>query len=236
MYNVTSETLSGFLAGEITINETVSCSEVNGFEYDTSEFINTVPSEQDWWVRLPSLFYLQWFAKIGSGPSTFSTIAFKIGSNFQGLRQGGSSHGFVHDRDSGVDCWNGVLQLVCRLEGASPCIFRQHPHSHHFSTGKDWPGWLLHRISDCQGDDFFLNETVNFCLRLRTSTSLSLTYRFSVTQIIAFGAMLPLFQSPLNITTEMCDIKQRGFVIGVACVAWAVGNMLLPLIGWAIAR
>ena len=50
MYNVTSETLSGFLAGEITINETVSCSEVNGFEYDTSEFINTVPSEQDWWV------------------------------------------------------------------------------------------------------------------------------------------------------------------------------------------
>ena len=50
MYNVTSETLSGFLAGEITINETVSCREVNGFEYDTSEFINTVPSEQDWWV------------------------------------------------------------------------------------------------------------------------------------------------------------------------------------------
>ena len=51
MYNVTKDTLSGFLDG--TINKTgfptVSCREVDGFVYDTSEFITTVPAEQDWY-------------------------------------------------------------------------------------------------------------------------------------------------------------------------------------------
>jgi len=53
-------------------------------------------------------------------------------------------------------------------------------------------------------------------------------------KVIAFFAMLPLFQSPLNIITEMCNIEQRGFVIGVACIAWAIGGMLLPLIGYLL--
>lgn len=59
---------------------------------------------------------------------------------------------------------------------------------------------------------------------------------FVAVKFIAFLSMLPLFQSPLNITTEMCNIDQRGFVIGVACIAWALGNMVLPLFGYLIPR
>ena len=48
--------------------------------------------------------------------------------------------------------------------------------------------------------------------------------------------MLPVFQSPLNITTELCTVEQRSFVIGIACIAWAIGQMALPLVGWIIKR
>ena len=48
--------------------------------------------------------------------------------------------------------------------------------------------------------------------------------------------MLPLFQSPLSISTEISSISKRAFVIGLGCVTWALGNMALPLVGWAIAR
>lgn len=54
-------------------------------------------------------------------------------------------------------------------------------------------------------------------------------------KILAFAAMLPLFQTPLNIITEISSINARGFVIGIGCVAWSLGNMTLPLIGWLIA-
>jgi len=169
MYNVTSETLSGFLAGEITINETVSCREVNGFEYDTSEFINTVPSEQDWvcdkGARATDLY-------------TIGTAGLIVGTAF-------------------------------------------------FSWFADWRG---------RRPAFFVSTLIVIIFQLAKIGLADKYTAYLIVKIIAFGAMLPLFQSPLNITTEMCDIKQRGFVIGVACVAWAVGNMLLPLIGWAIAR
>jgi len=50
----------------------------------------------------------------------------------------------------------------------------------------------------------------------------------------AFG-MLPLFQSPMNILCEISNIKKRGFVICVICVAWSLGQILFPLVGWLIA-
>ena len=47
--------------------------------------------------------------------------------------------------------------------------------------------------------------------------------------------MLPLFQSPMNILCEISNISKRGFVICVICIAWSLGQMLFPLIGWLIA-
>lgn len=55
-------------------------------------------------------------------------------------------------------------------------------------------------------------------------------------QILAFACMLPLFQTPLSITTEISSVKSRAFVIGLGCVTWALGNMALPLLGWLIQR
>ena len=47
--------------------------------------------------------------------------------------------------------------------------------------------------------------------------------------------MLPLFQSPMNILCEISNIKKRGFVICVICVAWSLGQIIFPLVGWLIA-
>ena len=47
--------------------------------------------------------------------------------------------------------------------------------------------------------------------------------------------MLPLFQSPMNILCEISNIKKRGFVICVICLAWSLGQILFPLVGWLIA-
>ncbi len=53
-------------------------------------------------------------------------------------------------------------------------------------------------------------------------------------QILAFACMLPLFQSPLAITTEIATLPKRGLVIGWACIAWSVGVCALPLVAWLI--
>ena len=59
---------------------------------------------------------------------------------------------------------------------------------------------------------------------------------FLILQVLSFAAMLPLFQSPLSISTEISSISKRAYVIGLGCVTWALGNMALPLVGWGIAR
>lgn len=48
--------------------------------------------------------------------------------------------------------------------------------------------------------------------------------------------MLPLFQTPMSIITEISSVKGRAFVIGFGCVTWSLGNMVLPLIGWLLPR
>jgi hypothetical protein len=53
-------------------------------------------------------------------------------------------------------------------------------------------------------------------------------------QILSFATMLPLFQSPMNITTELSTIKERGKVIGWSCVAWSFGNCALPFLAWGL--
>jgi len=58
---------------------------------------------------------------------------------------------------------------------------------------------------------------------------------FAFFKVAAAFGMLPLFQSPLNILCEISNIDKRGFVICVACIAWAVGQVLFPLVGWLIA-
>merc|ERR1719195_903064 len=58
---------------------------------------------------------------------------------------------------------------------------------------------------------------------------------FSFFKVAAAFGMLPLFQSPMNILCEISDISKRGFVICVACVAWSLGQIVFPLVGYLIA-
>ena len=48
--------------------------------------------------------------------------------------------------------------------------------------------------------------------------------------------MMPLFQSPLGITTEISSVNYRGMVIGLACIAWSVGMILMPLLAYLVNR
>lgn len=59
---------------------------------------------------------------------------------------------------------------------------------------------------------------------------------FLAMKILAFACMLPLFQSPMSITTEISSIKGRAFVIGLSCVTWSLGNCALPAIGYLVPR
>ena len=52
-----------------------------------------------------------------------------------------------------------------------------------------------------------------------------------VLQVAAAFGMLTLFQSPMNILCEISSVSKRGFVICVACVAWSLGQLLMPLVG-----
>ena len=54
---------------------------------------------------------------------------------------------------------------------------------------------------------------------------------FLAMKILAMACMLPLFQTPMSITTEISSIEGRAFVIGLACVTWSLGYCALPLIG-----
>lgn len=58
---------------------------------------------------------------------------------------------------------------------------------------------------------------------------------YALFKVIATFGMLPLFQSPLNILCEICDIKNRGYVICFACLTWSLGQIAFPLVGWLIA-
>jgi OCT family organic cation transporter-like MFS transporter 4/5 len=46
--------------------------------------------------------------------------------------------------------------------------------------------------------------------------------------------MMPLFQGPMSITSEVVPTKYRGIAIGWGMVTWAFGNCLLPLVAWLI--
>ena len=48
--------------------------------------------------------------------------------------------------------------------------------------------------------------------------------------------MMPLFQSPLGITTEISSVNYRGMVIGLACIAWSVGMIFMPLLAYLVNR
>jgi len=65
-----------------------------------------------------------------------------------------------------------------------------------------------------------------------TSYNLQLFAFFKV--MAAFG-MLPLFQSPLNILCEISNISKRGLVICYACIAWSLGTIAFPVVGYLIA-
>jgi len=58
---------------------------------------------------------------------------------------------------------------------------------------------------------------------------------FALFKVLATFGMLPLFQSPLNILCEICDVKNRGYVICFACLTWSLGQIAFPLVGWLIA-
>ena len=59
---------------------------------------------------------------------------------------------------------------------------------------------------------------------------------FFFLQVLAFAAMLPLFQSPMNIITEISTMDSRAFVIGFACITWSLGNCVMPFVAWLIPR
>ncbi len=46
--------------------------------------------------------------------------------------------------------------------------------------------------------------------------------------------MMPLFQCPLNISTEISNVSYRGFVIGYGCITWSIGYCIMPLMAWGI--
>jgi len=58
---------------------------------------------------------------------------------------------------------------------------------------------------------------------------------FAFFKVMAAFGMLPLFQSPLNILCEISNISKRGLVICYACIAWSLGNIAFPLVGYLIA-
>jgi len=58
---------------------------------------------------------------------------------------------------------------------------------------------------------------------------------FAFFKVMAAFGMLPLFQSPLNILCEISNISKRGYVICYACIAWSIGNIAFPLVGYLIA-
>lgn len=64
----------------------------------------------------------------------------------------------------------------------------------------------------------------------------SLFAPFLLPQVLAFAAMLPLFQSPMNIITEISTMNARAFVIGFACITWSLGNCTMPFVAWLIPR
>ncbi len=53
-------------------------------------------------------------------------------------------------------------------------------------------------------------------------------------QLILNATMMPLFQGPMSITSELCTTAVRGKAIGWGMITWALGNCLLPLIGYLI--
>lgn len=58
---------------------------------------------------------------------------------------------------------------------------------------------------------------------------------FAFFKVMAAFGMLPLFQSPLNILCEISNVSKRGYVICYACMAWSLGNIAFPLVGYLIA-
>ena len=53
-------------------------------------------------------------------------------------------------------------------------------------------------------------------------------------QLITNATMMPLFQSPMAIISEICTSKARGIALGWAFVTWAIGSCFLPLVAWLI--
>ena len=59
---------------------------------------------------------------------------------------------------------------------------------------------------------------------------------FAIVKVLAFATMMPLFQCPLNITTEISSVAYRAFAIGYGCIAWSIGWTIMPFIAWGINR
>lgn len=97
---------------------------------------------------------------------------------------------------------------------------------------------IFSAIADFKGRklSFFLST---ICMLIFSIIPIWLSHNypaFLALQIISFATMLPLFQSPMNITTEISTISGRGKVIGWSCVFWSLGNCVLPLVAWLIKR
>ena len=59
---------------------------------------------------------------------------------------------------------------------------------------------------------------------------------YAVVKIISFTSMFSLYQCPWNILAEMSPVDQRGNVTGMAFTFWAIGQVLVPFMGWSLAR
>ena len=93
-------------------------------------------------------------------------------------------------------------------------------------------------IADYKGRklSFFLSTAFMIILSICTIWASHVYPAYLTLKILSFACMLPLFQSPLAITTEISSIKGRGLVIGWACIAWSVGNCAMPFVAWLIKR
>jgi len=58
---------------------------------------------------------------------------------------------------------------------------------------------------------------------------------FGFFKVFATFGMLPIFQSPLSILSEISNVDNRGYVLCYACLTWSLGQIFFPLVGWLIA-
>jgi len=55
---------------------------------------------------------------------------------------------------------------------------------------------------------------------------------FALCKVLGQLGWIPLFDTAFNLMCELCPNRSRELIIGIACAAWSIGEMIMPLLGW----